>query len=608
MITKSFRMTAVAALLCGVSAVAVAAVAAGTYEGAAQGKLSTVKAAVTLNQDGRITDVKLDVSGETPELGGAAAKKMAPAIVEHQSTAVDGMSGATVSSEAIRKAVAAAIEKAGADPKKYDVKVAKTVGADENLTADIVVVGAGASGTAAAVTAAEAGAKVIVLEKGPAVGGAGKLASGLFAVESSMQKAKYKNNPELLSQLTKDQLFKQLMDYNHYLSSASITRRVIDESSSTVDWMNKHGAKLELIDWNPQQGQNPYPIRWRIYHRYVDNAGAFKNMYDAFGKLGGKLLLQTRAYDLTQDKDGNVTAVIAEKADGGKLTIKTSAVILASGGYGADQSLLPPKMKSFLFYGVDGETGDGLKMGEAIGAATINMDLVKQYPQGVETRPHHGLAATASSTDTMKKSGAIYVNRDGKRFVDENAGLGVLTDKTIEQPGSIAYIVMDDAAWKQYVAKSLEDKLVPSAESLNEWTKIVNNGHPVMAVSKSLEDAAKQMGIDPKGLEATVKHWNDMVKAGSDKDFSRRLTGGLAEGGTWRIVEQKVRYQTTLGGLKADGAMRILKKDGSAIPGLYGAGCVVGGANGADSMTAMMNSWAIVSGVVAAESAASYAK
>ena len=86
------------------------------------------------------------------------------------------------------------------------------------------------------------------------------------------------------------------------------------------------------------------------------------------------------------------------------------------------------------------------------------------------------------------------------------------------------------------------------------------------------------------------------------------LTGGLAEGGTWRIVEQKVRYQTTLGGLKADGAMRILKKDGSAIPGLYGAGCVVGGANGADSMTAMMNSWAIVSGVVAAESAASYAK
>ncbi|MEI3012567.1 MAG: FAD-binding protein [Sutterella seckii] len=205
-------------------------------------------------------------------------------------------------------------------------------------------------------------------------------------------------------------------------------------------------------------------------------------------------------------------------------------------------SMLPPKMKDYLFYGVDGETGDGFKMATKIGAGTINLDLVKMYPQGVETRPHHGLAATASSTDTMKKSGAMYVNRDGKRFVDENAGLGVLTDKTIEQPGSIAYIVMDAAAWKQYVAKSLEDKLVPDAASLDQWTKIVNNGRPVMAVSNSLEDAAKTMGIDPKGLEAQVAHWNEMVKAGADKDFNRRITGGLGVG-PYHIVEQKVRYR-----------------------------------------------------------------
>ena len=326
-------------------------------------------------------------------------------------------------------------------------------------------------------------------------------------------------------------------------------------------------------------------------------------MKDKFLNMGGKLMLETRAQSFIE-KDGRVVGVKAVDAAGNTVELTSKAVILASGGYGADQSMLPPKMKNYLFYGVDGETGDGLKMGEAIGAGTINLDLVKMYPQGVETRPHHGLAATASSTDTMKKSGAIYVNKLGRRFVDENAGLGVLTDKTVEQPGSIAYIVMDDAAWKQYVAKSLEDKLVPTAASLDAWTKIVNNGHPVMAVSKNLDEAAKAMGIDPKGLEATVKHWNGLVKAGKDADFGRRITGGLAEGGTWHIVEQKVRYQTTLGGLKANGAMQILDKKGSPIPGLYGAGCVVGGANGADSMTAMMNSWAIVSGVVAAQSAA----
>ena len=202
----------------------------------------------------------------------------------------------------------------------------------------------------------------------------------------------------------------------------------------------------------------------------------------------------------------------------------------------------------------------------------------------------------------MKASGAIYVNNRGERFVDENAGLGVLTEATVAQPDSIAYIVMDKAAWEKYVAKSLEDKLVPDAAALDAWTKIVNNGRPVMAVSDSLEEAARTMGIDPAGLTKTVTHWNEMVKAGKDADFSRKITGGLGEG-PYRIVEQKVRYQTTLGGLKADAGLRILDTAGKAIPGLYGAGCVVGGANGADSMTAMMNSWAIVSGVVAAETA-----
>lgn len=264
--------------------------------------------------------------------------------------------------------------------------------------------------------------------------------------------------------------------------------------------------------------------------------------------------------------------------------------------------MLPKEMSNYVFYGLDSETGDGYKMATAIGAGTINLDLVKMYPQGVETVPGHGLAATASSTDTMKKSGAIYVNKLGQRYVDENAALGVLTDKTVAQPDHIAYIVMDAKAWKEYVRKSLEDKLVPNEETLMTWTKIVNNGRPVMAVSDNLADAAKTMGVDAEGLAKTVAHWNDMVKAGKDTDFNRKITGGLGEG-PYYIVEQKVRYQTTLGGLKADADLRILDKAGKPIPGLFGAGCVVGGANGADSLTAMMNSWAIVSGVVSAESA-----
>lgn len=377
-----------------------------------------------------------------------------------------------------------------------------------------------------------------------------------------------------------------------------LVRMVTERVGGVVDWL----IDDLKIPYGPAATQYPDHSANRQLGVTGRSVNYLNLMREKFLGMGGKLLLETRAQSFITDANGRVVGVKATDAAGNTVELTSKAVILASGGFGADQSMLPPSMKNYLFYGVDGETGDGLKMARALNAGTINLDLVKMYPQGVETRPHHGLAATASSTDTMKASGAIYVNNRGERFVDENAGLGVLTEATVAQPDSIAYIVMDKAAWEKYVAKSLEDKLVPDAAALDAWTKIVNNGRPVMAVSDSLEEAARTMGIDPAGLTKTVTHWNEMVKAGKDADFSRKITGGLGEG-PYRIVEQKVRYQTTLGGLKADAGLRILDTAGKAIPGLYGAGCVVGGANGADSMTAMMNSWAIVSGVVAAETA-----
>lgn len=161
---------------------------------------------------------------------------------------------------------------------------------------------------------------------------------------------------------------------------------------------------------------------------------------------------------------------------------------------------------------------------------------------------------------------------------------------------------MDKAAWKQYVAKSLEDKLVAAPSDLDKWAKIVNNGYPVMATSAKLADVAKTMGINAKGLQATIDRWNGFVKAGADKDFGRKVLMPFGEG-PYYIVEQKPRFQTTLGGLKANADMQILNKKGQPIGNLFGAGCVVGGANGSDSLTAMMNSWAIISGVVAGDSA-----
>ena len=590
--TKRLAALAVSAALCGS---AFAAMTDGTYTGEGKGRNGTITVEVTVKA-GKLDAVKVVKHTETVGISDAAVADFPKAIVAAQSTAVDAVAGATMTSEGIRAAVAQAIQKAGGDPAQFAAAVVKKKAAKKLVKeqADIVVVGAGGSGISAAVRAETLGANVILIEKMPVIGGATALNAGtLIATGSKYQREvmkETKDSPELA--------YKDIFTVGKNRNDPTLVKMVTERVGGVVDWLI-YDMK---IPYGPAATQYPDHSANRQLGVTGRSVNYLNLMREKFLGMGGKLMLQTRAQELIRDDAGKVVGVRATDKDGNTVELTSKAVILASGGYGAVKSMLPKEMSNYVFYGLDSETGDGYKMATAIGAGTINLDLVKMYPQGVETVPGHGLAATASSTDTMKKSGAIYVNKNGERYVDENAALGVLTDKTVEQPDHIAYIVMDAKAWKEYVAKSLEDKLVPNEETLMTWTKIVNNGRPVMAVSDNLADAAKTMGVDPEGLAKTVARWNDMVKAGEDKDFHRKITGGLGEG-PYYIVEQKVRYQTTLGGLKADADLHILDKAGKPIPGLYGAGCVVGGANGADSLTAMMNSWAIVSGVVSAESA-----
>lgn len=590
--TKRLAALAVSAALCGS---AFAAMTDGTYTGEGKGRNGTITVEVTVKA-GKLDAVNVVKHTETVGISDAAVADFPKAIVAAQSTAVDAVAGATMTSEGIRQAVAQAIQKAGGDPAQFAAAVVKKKAAKKLVkeNADIVVVGAGGSGISAAVKAETLGANVILIEKMPVIGGATALNAGtLIATGSKYQREvmkETKDSPELA--------YKDIFTVGKNRNDPTLVKMVTERVGGVVDWLI-YDMK---IPYGPAATQYPDHSANRQLGVTGRSVNYLNLMREKFLGMGGKLMLQTRAQELIRDDAGKVVGVRATDKDGNTVELTSKAVILASGGYGAVKSMLPKEMSNYVFYGLDSETGDGYKMATAIGAGTINLDLVKMYPQGVETVPGHGLAATASSTDTMKKSGAIYVNKLGQRYVDENAALGVLTDKTVAQPDHIAYIVMDAKAWKEYVRKSLEDKLVPNEETLMTWTKIVNNGRPVMAVSDNLADAAKTMGVDAEGLAKTVAHWNDMVKAGKDTDFNRKITGGLGEG-PYYIVEQKVRYQTTLGGLKADADLRILDKAGKPIPGLYGAGCVVGGANGADSLTAMMNSWAIVSGVVSAESA-----
>lgn len=572
-----------------------AAVKDGTFEGTAAGHGGPITVAVTF-QSGKIANVKVVKATETAGVSDPALAQLPAAITKANSVKVDGVSGASETSKGILAAVGAAIAAAGGSVGDFSSTPKKTQAPKgvEHIDTQVLVIGGGAGGMTAAVRAATKGAKVILIEKRENIGGATQLNAGtLIATGSRYQREvmkETKDSPELT--------YKDIMKAGEYKNDPVLVKMVSEKAGQVVDWLI-YDMK---IPYGPAATQYPDHSASRQLGVQGRSVNWLKLMKAHLEANGGQIMTNTRAQEFIRDKAGNVVGVKATMSDGQKIDFKAQSVVLAAGGYGANRSMLPKKVASYLFYGLDSETGDGLKMGEKIGAETINLDLVKQYPQGVETRPHHALAATASSTDTMKYTGAIYVNRAGKRIVDENAGLGTLTKITEAQPGAIMYIVMDKTAWDKYVAKSLEDKLVAQPSDLDQWAKIVNNGYPVMATSTDLAKAATKMGINAKELQKTIAHWNTMVKAGKDADFGRKNLKPFGDG-PYYIVEQKPRFQTTLGGLKANAKMEILGKHGKPIGNLFGAGCVVGGANGADSMTAMMNSWAIISGFEAGDSA-----
>lgn len=570
-----------------------AAVQNGTFEGSANGRSGPVTTQVTF-QDGKIVDVKVVKDGESAMISDVAKERVPAAIVKNQSTVVDSVTGASLTSRAIMAGATQAVKAAGGQPKDFYKKPVKKdpSNVEKNMKTTVVVVGSGASGMAAAVRSQLAGNDTILIEKMPYLGGDTILNAGtLIATGSRYQREvmkETKDSPELA--------YKDIMRVGKNRNDPVLVQLAAEKAGPVVDWL----IDDLKIPYGPAATQYPDHSAERQLGVQGRSPNFIRTMSKIFTDNGGKILMETKATELIYN-GGAVRGIKAVNSDGDKITIDAAETILASGGFGANTKMLPNTLKGYLFYGLDSDEGQGYEMAKKIGAKDINMDLVKVYPQGVETVPNHGLAATASSTATINDTGAIYVNKLGKRLINERASLGELTDATVAQPDKIMYIVMDSNGFKRYVDKSIEDKLVPSEAELLKWLQINNNGKPVMVKSDSLEAAAKTMGIDAKALAATVASWNKMAAAGKDTEFGRKDPKPMNVA-PYYIIEQKPRFATTLGGLKANAKMQIIGKDGQPIPGLYGAGCVVGGANGSDSMTAMMNSWAIISGVTAADS------
>lgn len=605
---------------------------AGKYTATAKGHNGEIKVETEFSEHA-IVAVKVLKNSETGGVGEAAIDKMPGLIVESQSLAVDAVSGATMASNAILEAVTDCVKQAGADPKQLAVKSTntgkeiKTV----NLTTDVVVVGAGASGTAAALAAVDAGSKVILLEKTSIPAGAGTMAGGLFATGSKLQKeAKVPDASQWL--------YHEYMTASNNTANARLVRNVIEKSGSTVDWLMENGARFKLID--PGVGGQPDHVNDpHAFLGYAD--GGFKAitaLHDSIKKKGGEIYFDTAGKSLITNEKGEVIGINAEKKDGSKYVIKAKSVILATGGYAANAEMMAEHFgKKAPLGSISSATGDGLKMAWDSGAAHYGED-VGQFFYLNGAKESVGMK-TAGDIWTIGSLPLLWVNKNGERFTNEEVVFeyAAMGNAIYEQPDAMTWIVFDQdtvntikqkgtigivdvySRWKNKPQSFMEFNEPVDTVALNKQQETPYDLAPflkegeqtgVVVSASTLAELGEKAGMDKQSFEATAKRYADMAGQNKDTDFFKdsKYLSKLNQG-PFYAVKVVTRTLTTLGGVKVNQHTQAVDDNEKVIPGLWAVGSDAGGMYGNSYVMFEGGTlgFAYNSGRIAGESAAAYA-
>ncbi|HIR77834.1 MAG TPA: FAD-dependent oxidoreductase [Candidatus Egerieenecus merdigallinarum] len=576
---------AVLMVLVGCVAAGAEGMTPGTYTAEAEGFHGTIKLEVTVDAEA-ITGIEVVEHSETAGIGEAALPVLVESVLEHQTTGVDSVAGATVTSEAFKAALTDALTQAGADMDK----MSQPVEADEleavTMEADVVVVGAGAAGLSAGLKAAQDGKNVIILEKMGVIGGASAMAgSGTMATGSTWQKEDgYEDSPE--------QLVEDMMENGHNKNDRATVELFANTIGEAFDWLvDENGAAVPY-----QRSGEPT----RSYSGVGRGAGVCQSLCDKFLAEGGTLLLNTPATALIIN-DGAVTGVMAE-GEGKAYTINAKAVVLASGGYGANDELVPDEYKAFVYAGHAGAEGDAIAMVEPLDADLINMDLINTQPNSMILPSGLGQYCNPGVSRAYA-AGGFMVNQDGERFFNEQANAWDLMQAM--KANDAQYLIMDQAAFDGFNAGMTGSKIY-TMEDVETWLADDYEGQPVMKTAATLEELADKLGIPADALSASAQAFNEAAASGSADEFGRTPAAAQSEEGPYYALEMHIRYYASLGGLHINDGMQVLNTQQEAIPGLYAAGEVVGGLEGDVYMGGTLFGWAIASGYEAGIAAAAY--
>ncbi len=473
--------------------------------------------------------------------------------------------------------------------------------------ADVLVVGSGATGLAAAVTLAEGGATVIVFEKQRSLGGTSNFFQGTFAVESDMQRARYVT-------YTRDEAFTNTMDYSHWRANPRLVRAIIDESGPTISWLQAQGVVFTDATIN-------MPDAPLTYHVIKGKGEAVVKVLVDQARSKGVQIFPGTPVTMLLKEGGKIAGVVVE-GDDEESEVAAKAVVIATGGFANNKEWIKKytgfDLGSNLFaVGNTGKTGDGLRMAWEAGAAEEGVETIEMFrvaPVGAEFAMGCELEQAAAQPD-------LWVTARGERFCDESIAFWdtpVGNAQARYKADGHTFSIFDDSVVERLTHRGLERGVGVDfppgyrVENLrSEIQAALDHGSQEVFVADSLEDLAAQTGMDAEMLTGTVAEYNGYCAQGHDELFAkdRRYLHALV-GPRYYAVRARTVFLGTMGGIKVTHKLEVVDKRDDVIPGLYAGGFDAGGMYGDSypikSSSGLASAFALSSGRIAGRSALAY--
>lgn len=416
---------------------------------------------------------------------------------------------------------------------------------------DIVIVGAGGAGMTAALQAKEAGMNPVILEKMPVAGGNTiKSSSGMNASETKYQKADGITD-------SNDKFYEETLKGGKGTNDKELLRFFVDHSSDAIDWLDSKGIELSNLTITGGMSE-------KRTHRPADGSAIGGYLVDGLVRNVKEedipLFVDADVTELTE-KDGQVNGVKVKLKDGETKDIKADAVIVTTGGFGANKEMLEeydPELKDYVTTNQEGTTGDGIKMIEKLGGATVDMKEIQIHPTVQQEKAY-------LIGEAVRGEGAILVSQEGTRFVDELGTRDKVSAAINALPEKAAYLIFD---------QGVRDR----AKAIDFYTE-----QGFVVEGKTIEELAKNIDVPEAALKETLDLWNTDVKDKSDSQFGR--TTGMENDlvtAPYYAIKIAPGIHHTMGGVKINTKTEVLKEDGTPIKGLYAAGEVTGGLHGAN--------------------------